>query len=92
MSSEVPPTQSRTVVRTDITDPVEKARAELKAALAAIEIKTNVPRRLADKLDETGVKMRRLQQRNPEAVVALAVAAAAVVGGAVWAITRALSR
>ena len=37
----------RTAVPLGITDPVEKARAELKAALAAIEEKSNVPKRLA---------------------------------------------
>ena len=33
----------KTAVDLSLTDPVERARAELKAALAAIEDKTNVP-------------------------------------------------
>jgi hypothetical protein len=90
MSFDVP--TSRTVVRNDITDPVEKARAELKAALAAIEIKGNLPRRLADKIDETSIKVRRASERNPEIVVIGAVSAALAVGAAVWGIVRAITR
>ena len=37
----------RTAVPLGLTDPVERARAELKAALAAIEQKGNVPRRVS---------------------------------------------
>jgi len=36
----------RTVVPGGILDPVASARAELKAALAAIEVKGNIPRRV----------------------------------------------
>ena len=39
MSAELPPT----AVPMGIDDPVERARAELKAALSAIEEKANVP-------------------------------------------------
>ena len=39
----------RTAVPLGITDPVESARAELKAALSAIEEKTNVPKQVARK-------------------------------------------
>ena len=42
----------RTAVSLGITDPVEKARAELKAALAAIEEKTNVPKLLTRAADD----------------------------------------
>ena len=45
MSSNAP--LPRTAVPLGITDPVESARAELKAALLAIEEKANVPRRVA---------------------------------------------
>ncbi len=43
----VPVPVPRTAVPLGIADPVEKARAELKAALAAIEVKANVPRRVS---------------------------------------------
>ena len=42
----------RTAVPLGITDPVESARAELKAALSAIEEKTNLPKQVARKTDE----------------------------------------
>ena len=51
MSSELsraPPVPvPSTAVPLGIADPVEKARTELKAALAAIEVKANVPRRVS---------------------------------------------
>jgi len=47
------------------TDPVEKARAELKAALAAIEVKANVPRRVSLVIDDSVEKARTFSQRNP---------------------------
>jgi hypothetical protein len=83
---------ARTAVPGGIVDPVESARAELKAALAAIEIKGNVPRRLDNASKRAAVRLRLLADRNPAAAVALGVAAAAVVGSAVWVIARALSR
>ncbi len=49
MSSDQP--IPRTAVALGITDPVESARAELKAALAAIEEKANVPKRVANAAD-----------------------------------------
>ena len=82
----------RTVVPGGITDPVESARAELKAALAAIEIKANVPRRIEKASVRAAAKARRFADRNPVGAVAAAVGIAAVVGGAVWVIARALSR
>lgn len=82
----------RTAVPEGITDPVASARAELKAALAAIEIKGNVPRRL-EKASQRGiVKARAFADRNPVGAVAAAVGVAAVAGGLVWAIARAIAR
>lgn len=82
----------RTAVPAGITDPVESARAELKAALAAIEIKGNVPRRL-EKASQRGIaRARRFADRNPAGAVAAAVGVAAVAGGLVWAIARAIAR
>ena len=44
----------RTAVPPGVVDPVESARAELKAALAAIEIKGNFPRRI-EKASQRGI-------------------------------------
>jgi hypothetical protein len=61
---------------TDRSD-VDRARAELAAAVEAIEYKLNVPKR-------TSERVRRLREDNPLALGAIAAAAAAVVAGAVW--------
>ena len=82
----------KTAVPLGIADPVSSARAELKAALAAIEIKGNVPRRLEKASARAAVKARRFADRNPVGAVAAAIALAAVVGSAVWVFTRAASR
>ena len=64
MSSEVsrvapvPVPVPHTAVPLGITDPVEKARTELKAALAAIEVKANVPRRVSRVIDDSVEKAR----------------------------------
>jgi len=82
----------RTAVPAGITDPVASARAELKAALAAIEIKGNVPRRL-EKASVRGVaKARVFADCNPVGAVAAVVGIATVTGALVWAIARALAR
>ncbi|WEK61116.1 MAG: hypothetical protein P0Y60_17720 [Candidatus Microbacterium colombiense] len=82
----------RTAVPAGIVDPVASARAELKAALAAIEVKGNIPRRVEKASVRAAAKARVFADRNPLGAVAAAVGIAAVVGGAVWAIARALSR
>ncbi|WP_194762452.1 hypothetical protein [Microbacterium sp. UFMG61] len=82
----------KTAVPAGILDPVASARAELKAALAAIEVKGNVPRRLDKASKRAAAKARVFADRNPVAAVAAAVAIAAAVGGAVWVLARALSR
>lgn len=82
----------RTVVPADITDPVLAARAELKAALAAIEQKGNLPRRAENALGRANVRVRRFAQTNPVGAVAGGIGVAIAVGTAVWAIARALSR
>ncbi len=82
----------RTAVPDGITDPVVAARAELKAALAAIEVKGNIPRRV-EKASQRGVeKARAFAQRRPLAAAAAAVGIAAAVGGAVWAVARVIAR
>jgi len=82
----------RTAVPAGIVDPVASARAELKAALLAIEEKGNVPRRLEKATVEGKVKLRAFARRNPVGAVAAAVGAAAVVGGIVWAVARSIAR
>jgi hypothetical protein len=88
-NSEVLPS---TAVPGGIADPVLSARAELKAALAAIEIKGNVPRRLDKASKRAAVRLRTMADRNPVGAIAAAVGVAAVIGSAVWVIARGLSR
>ena len=82
----------KTAVPAGIVDPVASARAELKAALAAIEVKGNFPRRIDKASKRAAAKARVFADRNPVGAIAAAVVIAATVGGAVWAIARALSR
>lgn len=90
MSIEVP--VPRTAVSLGIVDPVEKARAELKAALAAIEEKTNVPKRVARATDDAVTSARGFARRNPPAATAAVVGVALAVGAAVWGIVRLYTR
>lgn len=82
----------RTVVPAGIVDPVTSARAELKAALAAIEVKGNIPRRVEKASTRAAAKARVFADRYPLGAIAATVGIAAFVGGAVWAIARAISR
>lgn len=82
----------RTVVPAGITDPVASARAELRAALAAIEIRGNFPRRIEKATDRGIVRARAFAHRNPAGAGAVVAAAAAAVGSLVWVIARAISR
>ncbi|WP_349885019.1 hypothetical protein ABRP18_016090 [Microbacterium sp. WHRI 7836] len=82
----------RTAVPGGIADPVASARAELKAALAAIEIKGNIPRRVEKASTRAVARARVFADRNPIGAVAATVGIAAAVGGAVWAIARFISR
>jgi xanthine dehydrogenase iron-sulfur cluster and FAD-binding subunit A len=94
MSSEVsvPVPVPRTGVPLGITDPVERARAELKAALAAIEEKANVPRRVSRASDRAKRTARDFAKRSPVAATAAVLAGATVVGALVWSIVRAYTR
>lgn len=82
----------RTAVPTGIADPVASARAELKAALHAIEVKGNVPRRLEKASVAGAAKARAFVRSNPVGTVGVVVGVAAVVGGLVWAIARSIAR
>jgi ferric-dicitrate binding protein FerR (iron transport regulator) len=75
-----------------ITDPVQSARAELKAALAALEEKANIPRRASEAADQKIRDVRESAQRNPGAAAALVAGVAGLVGFAVWGIVRAYTR
>lgn len=90
MSSDQP--LAKTAVPAGLTDPVEKARAELKAALAAIEVKANVPRRVAEATEARVEKARRIARDNPIGAAVGVVAVAAAVGGIVWGFVRLYTR
>lgn len=90
MSIETP--VPRTAVALGITDPVERARAELKAALSAIEEKTNVPKRVTRAADDAVTTARSFARRNPTGATAAVVGVALAVGTAVWGIVRLYTR
>lgn len=92
MSSEAPVPVPRTAVPLGITDPVEAARAELKAALAAIEEKANVPRRVGRVVDERVAQARAFQRRNPGLAAVAIVVGAVAIGAAVWGAVRLYTR
>ncbi len=85
-------TRSRTVVDLDIADPVEKARAELKAALAAIEEKANVPKRVARATERGTARAKAFARKSPALATAAVIGVAAVVGATVWALVRIYTR
>jgi len=89
MSSDALP---KTVVPSGITDEVELARAELKAALAAIEQKANIPARAAEATERKLEQAKAFARRQPGVAWAGAVAIAAAVGAAVWGVAALLSK
>ncbi|GAB2512632.1 hypothetical protein GCM10027064_08000 [Microbacterium petrolearium] len=89
MSSDELP---KTVVPSGITDEVERARAELRAALAAIEHKANVPARAAEATERKVAEAKAFARREPGLAAAGAVAIAAAVGAAVWGLVTLLSK
>ena len=92
MSIERPVPVPKTAVPLGISDPVEQARTELKAALAAIEVKANLPRRASDAVDRGIHEAREFRRANPGATAAAVAGVAAAVGLAVWGIVRAYAR
>lgn len=92
MSSEAPVPVPRTAVPLGIDDPVEQARAELKAALAAIEEKANVPRRVGRVVDERVEQARAFQRRSPALAAVAVVVGAVAIGAAVWGAVRLYTR
>ncbi|MBA8815057.1 hypothetical protein FHX48_000109 [Microbacterium halimionae] len=87
-SANSPVPVPRTGVPLGITDPVEKARAELKAALSAIEEKANLPKRAGIAADRAGTRARAFAKRKPAAAVVGAVGLATAVGVVVWGAVR----
>ena len=87
MSSESP-----TVVPSGITDPVQLARAELKAALAAIEIKANYPKRISEGTARLTAKARKVAEKKPVVALAGIIVGSAAIGSAVWGLARLASR
>ncbi|MGF3056262.1 hypothetical protein [Microbacterium sp. YY-01] len=92
MTTPDPHSLPRTVVPGGIIDPVQSARAELKAALAAIEQKANVARRTEEAVTRANVKVRAFAQRKPVTLAVAAVGVAAAVGTTVWGIARLIAR
>ncbi|WP_460772908.1 hypothetical protein [Microbacterium sp. GXF7504] len=90
MSSELP--VPRTAVPLGITDPVERARAELKATLAAIEVKGNLPKRANRAVEQKAARFRHFSRQNPAGAAALVVGVAAAVGVVVWGAVRLYTR
>lgn len=90
MSIELP--VPRTAVSLGITDPVERARAELKAALNAIEEKTNVPKRVTRATDRAVTTARSFVRRKPVEGVVAVVGVAVAVGVVVWGVVRLYTR
>jgi len=88
MSAELPPT----AVPMGIDDPVDRARAELKAALAAIEEKANVPRRVSQAAERGSIRARLFADRNPAGAVAAVAGVAVATGFLVWGAVRLITR
>lgn len=87
-TSNAPVPVPRTAVPIGIADPVENARAELKAALFALEEKANVPKRVSRATEDAVADARRFQRRNPALTAAIVVGGALAVGAAVWGAIR----
>lgn len=92
MSSSAGVPVPRTGVPLGIDDPVERARAELKAALAAIELKANVPRRVARATERRVSAARAFARRNPAGAAAAVAGVALAVGAIVWGAVRVYTR
>ena len=90
--SKKPVALPRTAVPLGITDPVEQARSELKAALAAIEEKANVPRRVERTLELRIEQARAFNRRNPALTAVAVIAGAVAIGAAVWGFVRLYTR
>lgn len=92
MSSDAATPVPRTAVPDGIADPVEKARTELKAALAAIEEKANVPKRVGRAAERRVADARVFARKSPVLAALAVVGVAAAVGLTVWEAVRLYTR
>lgn len=92
MSSNTPVPVPRTAVPLGISDPVENARAELKAALFAIEEKGNVPKRIERGTEKRMAQLREFRRQDPAIATAAIVGTALAIGAAVWGFVRLYTR
>ncbi|KZX21904.1 DUF3618 domain-containing protein [Rathayibacter tanaceti] len=67
---------------------IERARSELAATLDAIEDRINVPRKVRAAQRALQRKLQVVRRRNPSALIAGAVGAAAAVGLVAWGIAK----
>ncbi len=89
MTTETPRTETP---RTETPSDVVKARADLTATLDAIEDKLNVPKQARLAVARVGRQAKELREENPVAFTAVAVGAAALIGGAVWLVVRSVRK
>ncbi|GAA3757132.1 hypothetical protein GCM10022240_07450 [Microbacterium kribbense] len=82
----------RTAVALGIADPVQRARAELKAALVAIEEKANVPKRVARASQQRIDDARAFVKKQPALAALAVVGVAAAAGLTVWTLVRLYTR
>lgn len=78
-----------TVVPPGITDPLEQARAELKATLNAVGEKVNVPKRLGNAYEKFRVKAQFFEIEHPVATIVIVSGVSLAAGACAWLITRA---
>lgn len=78
--------------RVELRADVQTARAQLASTLDAIEDRLNVPKRVRRVTRDATENIKTMARDNPLALAGIAVGAAVVVGGAVWAIVAAITR
>ncbi len=91
-TSKAPVPVPRTAVPIGIAGPVQTARAELKAAVFALEEKAHVPKRVSLATEKRVAEVRHFQRRNPALTAIIIVGGAVAVGAAVWGFVRLYTR
>lgn len=81
-----------TAVPVNMDDPVKKARAELRAALIALEEKANVPKRVSTASRRFVSRVRVVASEHRAAAAVGVVVVGIVVGVTVWAVVRRATR
>ena len=77
---------------TDAPVDVATARAELAATIDAIQDRLDLPKQARLAVKRAKRRVKELSDEKPEVLVAAAVGAAAVIGGAVWLVVRAVRK